>query len=458
MREKDFEEIFFENLNRRIGIDARSILEFEENEYTTNINKKNKNKIETLKNNVKAFEKVNTNRTRGGKKGRKGFDFEYLEEQERKNRYIKEEKNRKVKLLDNNDEIIDIIDGRDKLQLKNVSNINSIDFDKYIEGGAKIIVPKDKYELFQKQLDDKILRAKTKEEKLKLKKYKKKLKASKLSTFDANNPNLYLVNETLKTTYYNKMKDMILAHLIKVFTEKIKTIANDDSKGFLEVAKEILDETILFIKEVWAKELGKNFVDLVLQLAKDKILNLFKKGSDLIISFLNSLEEIIGLLKKLFLGEITFLEFIKLGLRIVVYTIIATLGIALEEFISKFIGIPIVGDLIATVLSVGLVSLATVMYTNYIESILFGFFKIGESHKKMIIAQGRAEEIKKVLETELPRIIENREKFNKEFNEKLKQLREQTDNSFKKLNDRSLSLKEFEDEMSKLGDLLGIDI
>ena len=451
--QKEFEKIFFDNLERRIGIDVRGLMK-----------EGDSNNIKILKNHIETAKKVNTNRTRGGEKGRKGFDFEYLDENTRKNKYLRENKNRKVEVLDNNDQITDIQDGRKKLQLKNVSDINSIDFDKYVEKGARIVVPKDKYQEFQEKLDKKIQNASSPEEKAKYREWKSKLESSEISTFDADHPNLYLAKNAIKDTaiatteqYTQRMKNLIVAKMIQIFLKKVKEIYNDDSKNYIEAIKEIFIELKDFVKEIWDKELGKSFVDVILQLIKSKLLDWFKKAENIARLFVNNLEEFISLLKDLFLGKLTLKEFLKLSLRTIVYTLLAMVGLVLEEAIAEFISIPVIGEIIAIVLSIGIVSLATVFYSEYFEKAIFGFRTLFED-KELLILRQQNEEIKQLIENKLPLILEQREKNKIEFQEKLTNLENKANNSFEKLKDESLSVEEFEKEFENLGSILGIKL
>ncbi len=451
--QQQFEEVFFENLQRKLGFDVRNLMADED-----------KDEIKILKNHIETTKKVNYNRTRGGEKGRKGFDFELLDENERKNRYIKEGKDRDVEVLDNNDQIIDTKDGRRKLQLKNVSDINSIDFDKYIEGGATIVVPKDKYDEFKEQINKKIERATSQEEKERFKKWKKKLESSEISTFDADYPNLYLLKEGTKDTlvatknqYIQRMKSLILSHMLKIFFKKIKEIYNDDTKNYTEAINEILIETKNFIKEVWAKELGSSFIDVVLQVIKDKLLSFFKKGKDIALIFLNNLEDFISLVKQLITGKITLKEFTRLALKTVVLTLLTMVGVAIETAIAEYISIPFIGEFIGIIVSVGIVSFATVFYSEYIEVSLFGLSKVFED-KELLLVQKRSEEIEALINRELPKILEHREKLKIEFNNRLNSLKQRSDESFKKLKDESLSVDEFEKEFEKLGSILGVKL
>jgi len=448
-----FEEIFFDNLQRRIGIDVRGIMQEDD-----------KNEIKILKNYIETAKKVNTNTKRGGEKGRKGFNFEYLDENNRKNNYLKEEKRRKVEVLDNNDPIIDTKDGRKKLQLKNVSDVNNIDFDKYIEGGAKIVVPKDKYDEFQQQLDKKIQRASSPKEKAKYKKWKKKLEASDISTFDAEHPNLYITKNAIKDTaiatanqYTDRMKSLIISQMIQIFLKKVKEIYNDDTKNYIEAIKEIFLELKNFIKEVWGKELGKSFVDVILQLIKSKLLTWFKKAENIAKIFINNLEEFVSLLKDFILGKLTLKDFIKLTMRTIVYTLLVMIGYILEETIAEFISIPIISEIISIILSVGIVSLATVFYSEYIEKAVFGFKNIFKD-KELLILKQKNEDIKLLIENKLPIILNEREKNKIEFQEKLTALENKVNQSFEKLKDESLSVDEFEKEFENLGSVLGIKL
>jgi len=451
--QQQFEEVFFENLQRKLGFDARSLIADED-----------KDEIRVLKNHIETAKKVNHNRTRGGEKGRKGFDFELLDENERKNRYLKEGKNRNVEVLDNNDQIIDTKDGRRKLQLKNVSDINSIDFDKYIEGGATIVVPKDKYDEFKEQINKKIERATSQEEKERFKKWKKKLESSQISTFDAEHPNLYLLKEGAKDTliatknqYTQRMKSLILSHMLKIFFKKVKEVYNDDTKNYTEAIKEILIETKNFIQEVWAKELGSSFIDVILQVVKDKLLSFFKKGKEIVLMFLNNLEDFISLVKQLITGKITLKEFTRLALKTVVLTLLTMVGIAIETAVAEYISIPFIGEFIGIIISVGIVSFATVFYSEYIEVSLFGLSKIFED-KELLLAQKRSEEIEALINRELPKILEQREKLKIEFNNRLNNLKQRSDESFKRLKDESLGVDEFEKEFEKLGSILGVKL
>ena len=451
--QQQFEEVFFENLQRKLGFDARSLMTDED-----------KDEIKVLKNHIETAKKVNHNRTRGGEKGRKGFDFELLDENERKNRYLKEGKNRNVEVLDNNDQIIDTKDGRRKLQLKNVSDINSIDFDKYIEGGATIVVPKDKYDEFKEQINKKIERATSQEEKERFKKWKKKLESSQISTFDAEHPNLYLLKEGAKDTliatknqYTQRMKSLILSHMLKIFFKKVKEVYNDDTKNYTEAIKEILIETKNFIQEVWAKELGSSFIDVILQVVKDKLLSFFKKGKEIVLMFLNNLEDFISLVKQLITGKITLKEFTRLALKTVVLTLLTMVGIAIETAVAEYISIPFIGEFIGIIISVGIVSFATVFYSEYIEVSLFGLSKIFED-KELLLAQKRSEEIEALINRELPKILEQREKLKIEFNNRLNNLKQRSDESFKRLKDESLGVDEFEKEFEKLGSILGVKL
>jgi len=451
MKYSEIEEIFFQNLERRLGIDIRGLL-----------NDKDKNEIEILKNHLDTLKKINSNRTRGGEKGRKGFDFEYLDANDRKNRYLKEGKNRKVYVLDNNDQITDIIDGRKKKQLKNVSNINSIDFDKYIENGATIVVPKDKYSDFVKELNNKIKNASTKEEKEKYRRWKNNLEPSELSTSDIDNPNFYLLKEgtkdlvyATKEQYIQRIKSLILSYMIRVLIKKIKEIYNNDEKNYIEAIKEIFIEIKSFIEEVWKRELIKSFMDVIVNIIKEKIFSLFKSAKEIVKIFLNNIEEFIVLVKKLIKGDITLKEFLKLGLKTLFFTIITTVGFVIEETIAKYIPIPIIGEFISIIISIGIVTIATVLYETYIEEALFGVVKLFES-EKVLLERKKTKEIKSLVEKKLPNILENREELKFEFANRLNSIKKRADSSFNKLKDDSLTIEEFENEFKKLGNILGI--
>jgi hypothetical protein len=449
-----FEQIFFESLEKRIGFDVRELLE-------------ESGKVNIIKNHIDTAEKINTNTSRGGKKGRKGFNFEYLEENRLKNEAIKngnKEKANKIEVLDNNDEIIDIKAGRKKLQLKNVANPSQIDYEKYVKEGAYIVVPEDYYNDYKEYINKKLKKSKTKEEKEFWKKINKKLKKSKITSSDTENPNLYLVKESIKDTanivmdqYSERMKRIILSHMIKIFIKKVKEIYNDESKNYIEAIKEIFDETIQLIKEIWSKELTNTVKDIVVQFVKNKIMKLFKDIERLGKIFVNSLDDFIELLKKLFTGELSLKEFIRLGLKTIVFVILTTFGFMLEETIAEYLPIPFLGELIAIVLSVGIVSLGIVFYSEYIETALFGITKIFEN-EELLIEQRKTEQIKSLIENRLPQIIAQREQFMIEFRDRLNDINQRANESFNKLKDDNLSLDEFEKEFEKLGEIMGVKI